>query len=147
VRALITALGGRAVTSPRLERRAYHLAASLLANGAVALFACAERWLGQAGIPRRHQRAMLGGLLTSVAENAGRLGAAGALTGPIRRADAVTVRAHLDWLQHHEPSTLTLYRELARLQLSLCGESSEDDWRELTALLEEPGAAVPRRRR
>ncbi len=147
VRALVALLGGHVVTCPKLERRAYHLAASLLANGSVALFACAEGWLRQAGIPSSHVRAMLGGLLASVADNLGRLGAARALTGPIRRADAVTVRAHLDWLDRHEPSSLGLYRELARRELALCPTHSGEGWRELGALLEGGCAKGSRRNR
>ncbi|HMJ13753.1 MAG TPA: DUF2520 domain-containing protein, partial [Polyangiaceae bacterium] len=52
-------------------------------------------------------------------ENVTRLGTPEALTGPIRRGDASTVRAHLSALERATPDLLPLYVACAEAQLPL----------------------------
>lgn len=121
---------GWSVVGARLDPVAYHAAAALLANGAVALAARARRWLERAGYPEPLREEALGALLASVANNLLVRGLPGALTGPVRRGDHETVRAHLAWLRRtlddrDAAPDLALYREVCRAQLSLARELAE----------------------
>jgi predicted short-subunit dehydrogenase-like oxidoreductase (DUF2520 family) len=91
-------LGMVALIRPKrrpLSGPAYHAAAALLANGAVALAAEASAILAVLGVPPRARERALGGLLSSVAHNVGAVGLPQALTGPIVRGDASAVALHL----------------------------------------------------
>ena len=106
---------------PGIDLALYHAAAGLLANGSAALAAASAELLGASGCranPRELGR-VLGPLLRSVAENVTRLGTPEALTGPIRRGDASTVRAHLSALERATPDLLPLYVACAEAQLPL----------------------------
>jgi predicted short-subunit dehydrogenase-like oxidoreductase (DUF2520 family) len=134
VRALVERLLGRLVSARRIDRRAYHLAASLAANGAVALLMAAHAVLGRAGIDGLEGRLMLTSLLGSVVDNVERLGIAEALTGPIRRGDVATVAAHREWMRENQPETLALHRELSMVLLGLSRGLGEASSRELGRL-------------
>lgn len=109
--------------SPRtirgLDRVAYHAAAGLVANGAAALAAGGVDLLEKAGVTREVAAAMLGPLLRSVAENVERLGLPDALTGPVRRGDAVGLGRHLETLARLSPELVPFYKAAARIQLPL----------------------------
>lgn len=139
VRALVKRLSGRLVSARRVERQAYHLAASLVANGAVALLAAALRVLRRAGIDGSEGHPMLVSLLGSVVHNASHLGIAEALTGPIRRGDAGTVAGHRQWLARNQPDLLALHRELSMVLLGISrelGEASPGELKRIQQLLE-----------
>ncbi|MEM1417055.1 MAG: DUF2520 domain-containing protein [Myxococcota bacterium] len=96
-RRLVRALGAHAVEARAgagPQGPAYHAAAALIANGAAALAAEAVAILEAEGVARRDAERMLGALLGSVAANVTHLGLPAALTGPVARGDAETVRAH-----------------------------------------------------
>lgn len=114
---LARALGMLPRRLTRLDRTRYHAAAGLVANGSAALAGAGARLLVAAGVPRRAVPLMLGPLLRSVAENVTRLGVPQALTGPVRRGDAVTIRRHLDAIAHATPELVALYTAVARAQL------------------------------
>jgi predicted short-subunit dehydrogenase-like oxidoreductase (DUF2520 family) len=118
-RRLGTILGMSARTIPGLDRVAYHAAAGLVANGAAALAAGGVDLLEKAGVKRDVAAAMLGPLLRSVAENVERLGLPEALTGPVRRGDAVGLGRHLETLGRLSPQLVPFYQAAARIQLPL----------------------------
>jgi predicted short-subunit dehydrogenase-like oxidoreductase (DUF2520 family) len=118
-RALARLLGMVPRTWPDIDLALYHAAAGLLANGSAALAAAAARLLGAAGCPTDELGPVLGPLLRSVADNVARLGTPEALTGPIRRGDASTVRAHLVGIERATPELLPLYVACARAQLPM----------------------------
>ena len=62
---------------------------------------------------------MLGPLLRSVGDNIERLGLPDALTGPVRRGDAVTVQKHLSALKGCSPQVRQLYLAAANAQLPM----------------------------
>ena len=95
-RRLVRALGAHPVEAAQgdLHGPAYHAAAALLANGAAALAAEARRVLLAEGVDASDADRMLAALLASVAANVASLGLPAALTGPVARGDAATVRAH-----------------------------------------------------
>lgn len=124
-RALGKKLGMTPRTIPGLDRVAYHAAAGLVANGAAALAAGGVELLGKAGVDAVTAAAMLGPLLRSVADNVERLGLPEALTGPVRRGDAVGVSKHLDTLERLSPRLLPIYIAASRTQLPLARTLAE----------------------
>ena len=118
---LAVGAGMRPVRVRKLEPARYHLGASLLANGAAALAWRAEGLLVEAGVDRAKASEMLSVLLMSVARNISRVGAARALSGPVRRGDMRTVQQHLDLIRQGDQATRQVYEALTALQLSLVG--------------------------
>lgn len=100
-------VGLRPITVRSVDRARYHLAAALVANGAVALAAAGQDLLVQAcpGLQRPMAGTLLGALLTSVAQNTARIGPAAALTGPVRRGDLATIAQHWAALQQQPMGT------------------------------------------
>ncbi|MGH2831011.1 MAG: DUF2520 domain-containing protein, partial [Actinomycetota bacterium] len=89
----VAELGGIPVHVGEEERPRYHAALCIASNFAVALAGDAEDLLPD--------RALLAPLLRQTVENVVALGADAALTGPVVRGDAGTVRAHLAALPPH----------------------------------------------
>jgi len=118
-RALCRAIGLVPRTFPNLDRVAYHAAAGLVANGAAALAAAGADLLAKAGVPADVAPAMLGPLLRSVAQNVQTLGLPRALTGPVRRGDAASVKKHLDTLRTKAPMLVPFYIASVQAQLPL----------------------------
>lgn len=110
-RQLCRALGARCVPAPVLGP-AYHAAAALLANGSAALAFEAVEILVALGMARREAERALQGLLASVAHNVGTSGVPAALTGPVARGDAATVRRHLRALRALDPARADAYRRV-----------------------------------
>ncbi len=111
-KSLVKALGGQYCELAPGHEADHHLAASLVANGALALFAAATSHMQAAGVPGRAYAA----LLESVAHHLARLTPTEAQTGPIARGDAATVERHWRRLGPHHRS---LYRALAEVLLEL----------------------------
>jgi predicted short-subunit dehydrogenase-like oxidoreductase (DUF2520 family) len=113
------AIGAQPVRLARGSKAAYHAAAVLAAGGFVALLdAIAE--LGRvAGLDEAGSLAIYGPLIEQTLGNARTLGIRAALTGPITRGDAGTLRSHLATLQAHAPGVLPLYRAAAEREISL----------------------------
>ena len=118
-RALCRAIGLVPRTFPGLDRVAYHAAAGLVANGAAALAAAGAELLERAGARKEDTAAMLGPLLRSVADNVAALGLPHALTGPVRRGDAASVKKHLETLAERAPELVSLYLACAQAQLPM----------------------------
>ena len=110
------ACGARNLHGP-MSDPAYHAAAALVANGAVALAHSGVLVLERLGFERRKSERAIGGLLRSVAENIDTLGVPGALTGPIARGDASTVERHRAALRNLGPRSLAAYDRLSPLIL------------------------------
>ena len=111
---LVADLGGRAMWVPEGKRTTYHAALAHGANHLVTLVAQAMELLGSAGAD--DPAGTLRPLLTAALDNALDQGDA-ALTGPIVRGDAETVRGHLAELAANEPDTLPSYVAMARATL------------------------------
>jgi predicted short-subunit dehydrogenase-like oxidoreductase (DUF2520 family) len=94
-RQLASVLGARVLVLRGPPSAAYHAAAALLANGAVALAAHAKHMLGALDLDPRDRERALAGLLASVASNIAAVGLPAALTGPVVRGDVDAVRRHL----------------------------------------------------
>ncbi|MFL5799360.1 MAG: Rossmann-like and DUF2520 domain-containing protein [Actinomycetota bacterium] len=92
-------------------RPLYHAGAVLASNAVVALVALAERVLGEAGVDEPVRKFLP--LTRASVENAGALGPADALTGPVVRGDAETVERNLHALGELAPEAVAAYVALA----------------------------------
>jgi predicted short-subunit dehydrogenase-like oxidoreductase (DUF2520 family) len=110
--ALVIEMGGEPVFIAEADRPLYHAALAGAANHLITLVVQGCDLLGQVGVPNPPR--MLAPLLSAALDNALRFGDAG-LTGPVARADAETVRAHIDALRETSPEALRAYVALARL--------------------------------
>lgn len=115
-RGVVEAAGGRLLEINPAGKPLYHAAAVLASNYLVALFAAAERLLAASGAPPAEGRAALLELARGALANLEGADTAAALTGPVSRGDAETVRRHLDRLS---PPDAALYSTLGREALSL----------------------------
>lgn len=119
----------------------YHAAASIVANGAIALAAVGAELLRQQGLPTRAER-LFGPLLRSAVEQLSRRGLPAALSGPVRRGDLATIRRHLHVLERERPGLLPLYRELVACQVPLAAALGEARAEDLAAIAELSGATA-----
>lgn len=137
---LVERLDGRALALRDDAGPAYHAAAALVANGAVALADAAREVLGDA-VPADEGRRALAALLAAVADELGRRGARDALTGPAARGDARVVAGHLAVLARLGPAgagAREIHRALTRRILAIARERGLDPAaaRRVEALLE-----------
>ncbi|WP_405091517.1 DUF2520 domain-containing protein [Micromonospora sp. NBC_01392] len=108
---LVADLGGVPEWVGEADRPIYHAALAHGANHLVTLVNDAADRLRDAGVDRPEK--VLAPLLRAALENALRLGD-DALTGPVSRGDAGTVRRHLDRLAATAPESVPAYLALAR---------------------------------
>ena len=108
--ALVIEMGAEPVWVEESARPLYHAALAVGANHLVTLVAQSTDMLRQAGVEEPAR--MLGPLLGAALDNALRRGD-GALTGPVARGDAGTVRAHLATLD--TPESVAAYVAMSRL--------------------------------
>ena len=113
--ALVVEMGGDPIWIPSQARPRYHAALSLSSNGLMAIVAASMAVLNDAGI--EHPGRLVEPLLVASLDNALRLGDA-AMTGPVVRGDADTVRMHAEALAEVSADTAAAYRGIARLILA-----------------------------
>jgi len=144
-RSLAKRLGMTPRTFAKVDTVGYHAAAGLVANGAAALAAIGEELLVASGVPRQDAPKMLGPLLRSVGENVEALGFPAALTGPVRRGDAVAIERQLELLRALLPSALPLFVASAWAQIPLAralGDAPPGSFDDLEQVLREAEAGV-----
>jgi predicted short-subunit dehydrogenase-like oxidoreductase (DUF2520 family) len=110
--ALVIEMGGEPIWIAESDRALYHAALAGAANHMVTLVAESSELLKRIGV--EHPGRMLGPLLGAALDNVLRMGIA-ALTGPVVRGDAGTVRRHVDALIVEAPEAADAYIALARL--------------------------------
>jgi predicted short-subunit dehydrogenase-like oxidoreductase (DUF2520 family) len=108
--ALVIEMGAEPIWVEEVLRPLYHAALAMGANHLVTLVNQSADLLRDAGVDQPGR--MLGPLLGAALDNALRHGDA-ALTGPVARGDAGTVRAHLQVL--HAPPVRSAYVAMSRL--------------------------------
>ncbi len=117
---IIRAAGGHSLPLTGTARALYHAAAVFASNFTTTLLATSERLFVEAGIEPADARRAATALAAGAVENAGAVGPAQALTGPLARGDVATVRLHLERLS---PPERALYSVLARHTLELAREA------------------------
>jgi len=115
--AFVRSIGGRPF-AVRTDRKAlYHAGAVFASNYLVAALEAALRLLEQAGVERGEALEALLPLAEGTLANARSAGVPGALTGPVERGDAETVRRHAEALRDHAPGLVGPYAAMARLAI------------------------------
>jgi predicted short-subunit dehydrogenase-like oxidoreductase (DUF2520 family) len=108
---IVGAAEGRMLEVHAADKARYHAACVFASNYVVACAAVATRLLaGAANITEADAASALQPLWGGAVSNVDKLGPTEALTGPVRRGDVETIRAHLAAL---DGTTLELYAELA----------------------------------
>jgi predicted short-subunit dehydrogenase-like oxidoreductase (DUF2520 family) len=124
--AVARALAMRLAMSPieiaERDRVAYHAAASIAANFLVTLEAAAEQLGATAGL----DRALLVPLVRTAVENWATLGPHAALTGPVARGDAATVRRQRAAVAERTPELLALFDALTAATERLAASTSAE---------------------
>jgi predicted short-subunit dehydrogenase-like oxidoreductase (DUF2520 family) len=134
IRRILEQAGNRFFSISSEAKSLYHLSACILSNYLVSLMDAGLTALEQSGIDPdegfQAMRPLIDGTLTNIA----RMGTAKALTGPIIRGDAGTIRRHLQALQNSGLEDIeALYRQMGLHTLKLACR---------TALSPEKAAAV-----
>ena len=101
-RRLVNALAGLPLVIAPTKRPLYHASAVVASNYLIALLAFAVRLMMEAGVSESDALTALLPLVHGTLENLEQLGVAAALTGPIARGDADTVRLHLTRLSESD---------------------------------------------
>ena len=101
-RRIVTALRGLPLTISPAMRPLYHAAAVMVSNYTIALVHIGARLLVEAGVSEKDAVGALLPLLRGTVRNIEAQGLEDAMTGPIRRGDADTVRLHLAQLSGRE---------------------------------------------
>jgi predicted short-subunit dehydrogenase-like oxidoreductase (DUF2520 family) len=104
----------------------YHAAAVAASNYLVAVEDLAARLARAAGIPPRDALRALLPLVRGTVRNLERVGLPAALTGPVARGDAATLRAHRRALRAVDPALDAAYAALGRLALRVAREAGLD---------------------
>ncbi|HLQ33423.1 MAG TPA: DUF2520 domain-containing protein [Chloroflexota bacterium] len=117
--AMAEALGCRPLQLPPGAKPLYHASSALAGNYLVTLLAQAARLWQPFGCSEADALGALLPLVKTAVANVERLGAKAALTGPIARGDAGTVRRHLQALEQEAPDLIPLYCELGLKTLPL----------------------------
>lgn len=118
-RQLAALLEGTTLEVAAQMRPMYHAAAVMASNYVTALMSTAVMLMREAGVAEGAARRALEPLARTSVENALRLGAAAALTGPFARGDADTVRGHLAALANVPPALTRLYRSAGLVTLAI----------------------------
>jgi predicted short-subunit dehydrogenase-like oxidoreductase (DUF2520 family) len=119
---------------------AYHAALAVASNYLVTLHALAQQLASRAGIGAQDAHVLLGELMQKTLANSLALGPTSALTGPIARGDADTVRRHRAVMS---PPQDVLYCALGMATLSLAaGRLDEAQQAAVAIALREGGFGV-----
>jgi len=116
----------------------YHASAVIACNYLVALFDTAIDTASLSGIEPKTAWLALRPLIEATVRNVDKLGTTSALTGPIARGDAATVRRHLHDLDNTSPEISSLYRGLGFRALAIANKRkslSPEKYKALLTLL------------
>ena len=127
-RNFVRRIGARFFEIETGKKELYHAAAVLSSAGLVTLLSISLEILADCGLEQAEARKVLMPLVEGTVANLGSLGPARALTGPIRRRDAGTVKLNLAALAKVNKEWEDLYKLLGRrgMSLSIKRNSSED---------------------
>ncbi|MEE9292596.1 MAG: Rossmann-like and DUF2520 domain-containing protein [Acidobacteriota bacterium] len=99
LRRLVVSFRGMPVTIPREAKALYHLIAVLMSNDLVALLSIGLETARSIGLSERQALRLYMPLVRGTVDNVDRLGVVKALTGPVSRGDANTLRLHAEVLR------------------------------------------------
>ncbi len=140
---LVTALGGVELKLPGWTQDAgstmlYHAGAVAVSNYFVALVDYGLKFYEKLGADRTEALRAVLPLIRGTLRNIETVGIPDALTGPIARGDASTVRDHIEAMKARAPELLGLYREMAQQTVAVArdrGSLSEEVVTELLRII------------
>ncbi|MFP4475849.1 MAG: Rossmann-like and DUF2520 domain-containing protein [Desulfatibacillaceae bacterium] len=138
-RAVAAALSANFAEIRAEAKTLYHAAAVVASNYLVTLLSMSTRFNELAGMSQADSIKALMPLIQGTLNNIQRQGIPDALTGPVARGDASTVRSHVAEIGEKAPDFLTLYQVLGRHTVDLArakGGIDEDGVKRLEAALE-----------
>lgn len=125
IRNILSQTGNRYFSINSEHKTLYHLSACILSNYLVTLMDSGLQALGSSGIDAREGFTAMRPLIEGTLSNIARLGPAKALTGPIARGDAGTIKQHLQALRKSGLEDVeALYRLLGLQTLALAGRGT-----------------------
>ncbi len=116
---VVETLKGRPSKITAKQKVLYHAASVLVSNYLTALIDAAIKVMEEAGIERKIGSQALEPLIRSAVNNTLAVGPESALTGPISRGDALTVRAHLQSLGMADRNLTEIYKALGQQTIML----------------------------
>lgn len=134
---VVAPVGARCIVIRSDRKSLYHASLSTASNFLVTLLNLAVTLCERAGIDRTDGYEMMLPLIRTTLENFGDSGVL-ALTGPIERADLVTIEKHVDAVSELDSTTRRLYAALARSTVDIArakGSITDEESRRLTELL------------
>jgi predicted short-subunit dehydrogenase-like oxidoreductase (DUF2520 family) len=143
-REIVTALGGIELAMPKWSpdkdsAALYHAGAVAVSNYFVALVDYGLKFYQVLGADKNEALKAVLPLIRGTLHNIETLGIPDALTGPIMRGDAQTVRDHLHAMQKRTPQLVSLYKALARQTVSVArdrGSINQEIEEEFLSLVE-----------
>lgn len=126
-RRLVRQIGARYFEIPTEMKSLYHAAAVMASGGVVALLSISLELLERCGLSGAESKKVLMPLVEGTVANVRAVGPARALTGPVRRGDAGTVRRNMKAVSDVSSDWLEVYRLLAARGLTLAGRAGIDD--------------------
>lgn len=140
IRQILEQTGNRFFSITPGNKSLYHLSACILSNFLVTLMDAGLTTLEKSGIDPGEGFQAMRPLIDGTLSNIARMGTAKALTGPIIRGDAGTIRRHLEALKSSELEEIeSLYRQMGMQTLRLARRTalpSEESAAEVRQLLE-----------
>ena len=131
-------LGNRVTIMENPEKKAiYHAAAVMVSNQMAALADLGAQLLTTCGFTREDAETALAPLITGNALKISQVGPVEALTGPIERGDAQTVRKHLDAMEEENLTEIReIYEGLSRVLVEMAEKKHpERDYRNVEKIL------------
>lgn len=122
---LVKRIGGHSFKVRTEQKELYHAAAVLASGGLIGLVSISLEALQLCGLSEDEARTVLIPLVYGTVGNLQQMGPSGALTGPVRRRDAGTIRKNLAALSKVNPDWAALYSILARRGLALTNREDE----------------------
>lgn len=139
-RNIIKALGGTELVMPKWSPDSdspalYHAGAVAVSNYFVALIHYGLKFYQALGADRNEALKAVLPLIKGTLHNIETLGIPDALTGPIMRGDAATVRDHLTAMQKKAPELIGLYKQLAEQTVEVAKDKGSIDQQKAEELL------------
>ena len=135
MKSLLESLGNTVRTISAKDKTLYHAAAVFVSNLPMVLTQIGTDILMRCGFDYNSALKALAPLIVGSANNAAAKGAVNALTGPVERGDAQTVKAHLDSISDSEKE---VYLLLTNKLVEIASVKNPDrDYKELKKILEE----------
>jgi predicted short-subunit dehydrogenase-like oxidoreductase (DUF2520 family) len=136
-RRLARDIGARHFEIPTRKKALYHAAAVMASGGVVALVSRSLEMLADCGLTEAESKRVLLPLVEGTVANVREIGAARALTGPVRRGDAGTVARNIGAVTKFDSGWAIAYIILAEQAVALAEQAGTDKKRlaELRRLL------------